>query len=99
MDIEVNYKNKKRYKTAKYPLHQTKFWTGLIWVLSRIALIGKTYKVEKIGMEGLKHGDELPRAEVPLSDGDSHYHMRADTHYLSIRDWDYYMNYIDRFVK
>ena len=54
MDIEVNYKNKKRYKTAKYPMHQTIFWTGLIWVLSRFALIGKTYKVEKIGMEGLK---------------------------------------------
>ena len=54
MDIEVNYKNKKRYKTAKYPMHQTIFWTGLIWVLSRIALIGKRYKVEKIGMEGLK---------------------------------------------
>ena len=26
MDIEVNYKNKKRYKTAKYPLHQGKRW-------------------------------------------------------------------------
>ena len=54
MDIEVNYKNKKRYKTARYPLHQTIFWTGLIWILSRIALIGKKYKVEKINMEGLK---------------------------------------------
>ena len=54
MDIEVNYRNKRRYKTAKYPLHQTKFWTGVIWVLSRFALIGKKYKVEKIGMEGLK---------------------------------------------
>lgn len=54
MDIEVDYKNKRRYKTAKYPLHQTKFWTWLIWILSRIALIGKDYKVETIGMEGLK---------------------------------------------
>ena len=54
MDIEVNYANKKRYKTAKYPMHQNKFWTGLIWVLSRIALIGKTYKVEKVNMEGVK---------------------------------------------
>ncbi len=53
MDIEVNYKNKKRYKTAKYPLHQGKFWTGLIWLLSRIALIGKEYKVEKVNMEGV----------------------------------------------
>ena len=54
MNIDVNYKNKRRYKTAKYPMHQTPFWTGLIWVLSRCALIGKTYKVEKIGMEDLK---------------------------------------------
>ena len=54
MDIEVNYKNKKRYKTAKYPMHQNIFWTGLIWVLSRIALIGRKYKVETIGMEDLK---------------------------------------------
>ena len=54
MDIEVNYKNKRRYKTARYPLHQSKFWTWLIWVLSKIALIGKKYKVECIGMEDLK---------------------------------------------
>lgn len=54
MDIEVNYKNKKRYNTAKAPLHQTRFWTGLIWVLSKMMLIGKDYKVEKINMEGLK---------------------------------------------
>ena len=54
MDIEVNYKNKKRYKTAKYPLHQTKFWTYLIWILSKFALIGKDFKVEKINMGGLK---------------------------------------------
>ncbi len=54
MDIEVNYKNKRRYKTAKYPMHQTKFWTWLIWLLSKIALIGKDYKVECEGMEELK---------------------------------------------
>ena len=54
MDIEVNYKNKKRYKTAKYPMHQTKFWTWLIWFLSKFALIGKEYKVETIGMDDLK---------------------------------------------
>lgn len=53
MDIEVNYCNKKRYKTAKYPMHQGIFWTWLIWVLSRIALIGKNYKVEKVNMEGV----------------------------------------------
>ena len=62
-----------------------------------VLAVNEAYRL--YGMEGLRHGDELPKAEVPLSDGDSHYHMRADTHYLSIRDWDYYMNYIDRFVK
>lgn len=41
MDIEVNYKNKKRYVTARYPMHQGKFWTWLIWFLPKIALIGK----------------------------------------------------------
>ena len=54
MDIEVNYRNKRRYKTARYPLHQTIFWTWLIWFLSKIMLIGKEFKVEKINMEGLK---------------------------------------------
>lgn len=55
MNIEVNYKNKARYKYKSHdPMHQGKFWTGLIWVLSRMMLIGKDYKVEKIGMEDLK---------------------------------------------
>lgn len=54
MNIEVNYKNPKRYNTAKYPIRQPLFITGLIWVLSKCALIGKRYKVEKINMEGLK---------------------------------------------
>ena len=54
MDIEVNKKKKKRYNTARYPLHQGKFWTGLIWELSKFALMGKKYKVETIGMEDLK---------------------------------------------
>lgn len=52
--IEVNYKNKKRYKTAKYPIRQPMFIVYLIWLLSRIMLIGKKYKIEKINMEGLK---------------------------------------------
>lgn len=54
MDIEVNYLNKRRYNTAKPPLHQNMFWTGLILLLSKIALMGKEYKVERIGMEELK---------------------------------------------
>ncbi len=52
--MDVNYKNKKRYKTAKYPIRQPLFFVGLIWVLSKILLCGKKYKLEKINMEGLK---------------------------------------------
>ena len=52
--MDVNYKNKKRYKTAKYPIRQPIFLTWLIWLLCKIILIGKKYKVEKINMEGLK---------------------------------------------
>lgn len=54
MNKEVNYKNKKYYNTAKYPIRQPKIIVYLIWLLSKIALIGKNYKVEKINMEGLK---------------------------------------------
>ena len=52
--MDVNYKKVKRYKTAKYPIRQPMFFTGLIWVLSKFALIGKKFKVEKINMDGLK---------------------------------------------
>ncbi len=52
--MNVNYKNDKRYKTAKYPIRQPIIIVWLIWLLSRIMLIGKKYKVEKINMEGLK---------------------------------------------
>ena len=52
--IEVNYKNKKRYNTAKYPKRQMKFLTWLIWVLSKLDLMFKKHRVEKINMEGLK---------------------------------------------
>ena len=54
MDIKPNYKNQKRYNTARYPIRQPLALTGLIWVLSKFALMGKKYKVEKINMEGLK---------------------------------------------
>ena len=52
--MDVNYKNPKKYKTAKYPIRQPMFFVWLIWVLSKILLTGKKYKVEKIGMDGLK---------------------------------------------
>ncbi len=51
--MDVNYKNKKRYKTAKYPIRQPLIIVGLIWLLSKIMLIGKKYRIEKINMEGL----------------------------------------------
>ena len=54
MNIKVNYKNPKRYKTAKYPIRQPIYLTWLIQVLSKIMLSGKEHKVEKIGMEGLE---------------------------------------------
>lgn len=54
MCMDVNYKNKKRYKTAKYPIRQPLVIVWLIWLLSKLALMGKQYKVEKINMEGLK---------------------------------------------
>ena len=52
--IEVNYKNKKRYKTNKYPIRQPIYLTVLIWILCKMMLIGKKYKIEKVNMEGLK---------------------------------------------
>ena len=54
MNKEPNYKNPKKYNTAHYPIRQPKFIVYLIWLLSRIMLIGKKWKVEKIQMEGLK---------------------------------------------
>ena len=52
--MEVNYKNKKYYNTSKYPIRQPKIIVYLIYLLSKFALIGKKYKVEKINMEGVK---------------------------------------------
>lgn len=54
MNKEVNYKNKKTYKTARYPLRQRRFWTWLIRVLSGLTMRGRQIKVEKINMEGLE---------------------------------------------
>lgn len=54
--IPVNYKNKKRYKLAKYPIRQPLILAWLIHLISRIGLMGQDYKIEKINMEGLKGG-------------------------------------------
>jgi len=52
--VEVNYKNKKYYNTAKKPIRQPLIIVWLIWLVAKFALIGKKYKIEKINMEGLK---------------------------------------------
>ena len=54
MNIEPNYKNKQYYNTAKYPIRQPRIIVWLIWILCKLSLIGKKYKVEKINMEGLE---------------------------------------------
>ena len=52
--MEPNYKNPKKYNTARYPLRQPRYLTWLIQVLSKIMLSNKEKRVEKINMEGLK---------------------------------------------
>lgn len=54
MNIEPNYRSKKRYNMTRYPLRQGKFWTWLIYVLSKNTMFGREYKVTKVNMEGLK---------------------------------------------
>ena len=52
--MQVNYRWKKHYKTAKYPIRQPAWLTWVIWILSKICLIGKDYSLETIDMEGLE---------------------------------------------
>ncbi len=52
--MEVNYKNKSYYNTAKMPIRQPLVLGGLMAGLSRVALLGQEYKIEKINMEGVK---------------------------------------------
>ena len=52
--MEVNYKKKKRYNVGKKPIRQPWYLTWLIWILSKIVLMNKKKKIEKINMEGLK---------------------------------------------
>ena len=40
--MEVNYKNKKTYSTAHYPIRQPLIISWLITLVSRFALIGKS---------------------------------------------------------
>ncbi|MBQ7337052.1 MAG: 1-acyl-sn-glycerol-3-phosphate acyltransferase [Clostridia bacterium] len=52
--MEVNYKNKKKYNLAHYPIRQPLIIVWLIWILCKFILIFQKYKIEKINMEGLK---------------------------------------------
>ena len=52
--MDVNYKKDRRYNTARYPIRQPLYLTGLIRLLSEIMLMNKKRRVEKINMEGLK---------------------------------------------
>ena len=52
--MDVNY-GKKPYNTAKFPIRQPLIMTGLLALVSRIAMPrGIPYKIEKINMEGVK---------------------------------------------
>lgn len=52
---EIPYgKGVRYYNTAKAPLRQLGIFTWLIWFLSKVLMMGKSYRIEKIGMEGLK---------------------------------------------
>ena len=46
------------------------------------------------GMKGLVYGDDYPTAKSVLGEGDSLYHVRFGTHYLSREDWGVYMDFI-----
>lgn len=52
--MDVNYKNKKPYNTSKLPIRQPLFMMGLLTLVSKIGMPKVPYKIEKIGMEGLK---------------------------------------------
>ena len=52
--MEVNYKNRKYYKTSKYPIRQPKIMAFLLYLVSKIMMPKVPYKIEKFGMEDLK---------------------------------------------
>ena len=46
--VEVNYKNKKPYNTSKLPIRQPKFMEWLLYVVSKVGMPTRDYKIEKI---------------------------------------------------
>ena len=49
--MDVNYKNPKKYNTAKFPIRQPIYLTWLIWILSKIILFGKPYRINRAPLQ------------------------------------------------
>ena len=56
--------------------------------------VNEAYRI--YGKAGLVHNREIPTARCVLGEGDSAYHIRHGSHYLSREDWNVYMDYIDK---
>ena len=52
--MNVNYSGITPYDTGKLPRRQPLLFTTILYLGSRICMLGKKYKIEKIGMRGLK---------------------------------------------
>ena len=53
-NIPVFYGNTKPYDTTKPPIRQPLIFTWILGIGSRVMMLGKQYKIEKINMDGLK---------------------------------------------
>jgi len=53
-NIPVYYGNTKPYDTTKAPIRQPLLFTWILGIGSRVMMLGKQYKLEKINMDGLK---------------------------------------------
>ena len=59
-----------------------------------MTLTDEVYKL--YGIEGLVHGEDMPKAPFKLQDGNCSFHLREGLHYLSRYDWNAYMDFIDK---
>ena len=82
--IDVDYGSLKRYDTTKPPLRQRIFFTAVLRALCGLSMIGQPYRIEKIGMEGLK---------PPYLLLSNHMYF-VDFHLNSIATWPYPVNNI-----
>ena len=51
---------------------------------------------EKLGLKGLVGKEEKPSPETVYQEGEIAYHIRPGKHYHSRKDWNYYMDYVDK---